>query len=706
MVCCINPDCSNPQNPPQTRFCQNCGETIIPLLLNRFKVIKVLGRGGFGKTYLAEDTHKLNESCVVKQLAPKTQGTWARNKAIELFKQEAQQLQQLGEHHHIPSLCAYFEQNGYLYLVQQFIQGRNLLKELEERGVWQEAAIKNLLLELLPVLDFIHQQDIIHRDIKLENIMRRQAISIVEKSGNLVLIDFGVSKQLSETVMSKPGTAIGSPGYAPLEQMEGGEAYPTSDLYALGVTCFHLLSNIHPRSLWVEEGYGWTKNWHNYLRFPLSSTLEKILSKLLQKNREYRYQSAREVLTDLQTLVVTNPFSQKISSADSKKESQTLTPTEPFNISSPKSNPINQTQQNLRQNQAHNPLPVKIQLSKKFIASAVIVLVGFFGYKSLDSVLNSTQNTPQLTSTTKETSTPEVLEENVVLLATLAVNSGDIFSLAFSPDGKTLAGGGDNNIIKLWNLETKEAITTLTGNSRSVYSVTFNPDGQVLAGGGLGDTIKLWNVETKQEIATITGNSFAVESVEFTPDGKTLAIARRGNYAVEFWNVETRQEITALTGHSKNVYSLAFSPDGKILASGSHDKTIKLWDVEHKQEITTINAHSDAISSVAFSPDGQILASGAVDNKIKLWDVETKQEIATLTGHSDMVMSVAFSPDGKILASGSYDNTVKLWDVKTKQEITTLTGHSDDVESVAFSPDGKTLASGSRDDTIKLWRLP
>ena len=324
MVCCLNPHCDNPLNPDDIKYCQSCGEAIVPLLLNRFKVIKVLGRGGFGKTYLAQDTHKLDESCVVKQLLPNTQGTWAKKKAIELFKLEAQQLQKLGEHPHIPYLYADFEQDGYFYLVQQFIKGQDLLKELEEDGVWTEEEVKEFLLELLPVLQFIHERRVIHRDIKLANIMRRReslilnkSSSKVGKSGDLVLIDFGVSKQLSNTIVTTAeGTIIGSHGYAAMEQMQGGKAYPASDLFSLGATCVHLLTNIHPYQLFLEAGYGWTQHWRNSLPSQVSDQLAMVIDKLLQKDIEERYQSSQDVINDLQTSVVpslSRPSKPKIS---------------------------------------------------------------------------------------------------------------------------------------------------------------------------------------------------------------------------------------------------------------------------------------------------------------------------------------------------------------------------------------------------------
>lgn len=302
MLCCLNPDCDRPINPDNLNYCQNCGTALVSLLRSRFKVIEPIGRGGFGKTYLAEDTDKLNEHCIVKQLAYQAQGTWAAQKAIELFKQEAQQLQQLGEHPQIPTLLAYFEEGGYLYLVQQFIKGQNLLKELQQNGKFSDVQISQLLTDILPVLQFTHARGVIHRDIKPENIMRRSS------DDKPVLIDFGVAKLISQTVVSPAGTTgtqLGSYGYAPLEQLNEGKASYASDLYALGSTCFQLLSGTNPYDLWASDGFAWTSNWRQYVNTPISSQLGLVMDKLLQREVRDRYQSAAQVLQDLQTLYAT-----------------------------------------------------------------------------------------------------------------------------------------------------------------------------------------------------------------------------------------------------------------------------------------------------------------------------------------------------------------------------------------------------------------
>jgi serine/threonine protein kinase len=298
MLCCLNPDCDRPINPDNLNYCQNCGTALKTLLRGRFKVIEPIGRGGFGKTYLAEDTDKLNEHCIVKQLAYQAQGTWAAQKAAELFKQEAQQLQQLGEHPQIPTLLAYFEEGGYLYLVQQFIKGQNLLKELQQNGTFSDAQIGQLLADILPVLQFTHARGVIHRDIKPENIMRRSS------DGKPILIDFGVAKLISQTVVSSvgaAGTQLGSYGYAPVEQLNEGKASYASDLYALGVTCFQLLSGTNPYEPWASDGYTWTANWRKYVTTTISPQLGLVMDRLLQREVRDRYQSAAQVLQDLQT---------------------------------------------------------------------------------------------------------------------------------------------------------------------------------------------------------------------------------------------------------------------------------------------------------------------------------------------------------------------------------------------------------------------
>ena len=292
-------------------------------------------------------------------------------------------------------------------------------------------------------------------------------------------------------------------------------------------------------------------------------------------------------------------------------------------------------------------------------------------------------------------------------IAALTGSLGPVNSVAFSPDGKTLASGSSDDWVRLWDVATHQQIgDPLTGHTGPVESVAFSPDGKTLATASSDDTVRLWDVATHQQIGNpLTGHTDSVNSVAFSPDGTTLATASSDD-TVRLWDVATHQQIgNPLTGHTDTVNSVAFSPDGKTLATGSDDCTVRLWNVATHQQIgKPLTGHSFPVESVAFSPDGKTLASGSWDDTVRLWDVATHQQIGKPLSYTDLVDSVAFSPDGKTLAGGSDDDTVRLWDVATQQQIgDPLTGHAGPVDSVAFSPDGKTLATGSPDDKVRLW---
>ncbi|OBQ33703.1 MAG: hypothetical protein AN485_18045, partial [Anabaena sp. MDT14b] len=306
----------------------------------------------------------------------------------------------------------------------------------------------------------------------------------------------------------------------------------------------------------------------------------------------------------------------------------------------------------------------------------------------------------------ESTSQPQVISNKFIgnLLQTLTGHSYSVISVAYSPDGQTLASGSDDNTIKLWNVNTGNLLQTLTGHSQQVRSVAYSPDGQTLASGSVDRTIKLWNVNTGNLLQTLKGHSHWVWSVAYSPDGQTLVSGSYDN-TIKLWNVNTGNLLKTLEGHSDWVISVAYSPDGQTVASGSNDRTIKLWNVKTGNLLKTLEGHSDWVISVAYSPDGQTVASGSNDKTIKLWNVKTGNLLQTFAAHSRSVNSVAYSPDGQTLASGNGDNTIKLWNVKTGKLLQTFTAHSSLVFSVAYSPDGQTLASGSGDDTIKIWRL-
>jgi serine/threonine protein kinase, bacterial len=296
MSYCLNPTCPNPENLVTSQSCQSCGSQL--LLRDRYQVIKPLGQGGFGATFLANDQGLPGEpSCVIKQLRPSGSAPHVLQMARELFEREAKTLGKIGNHPQVPRLLDYFEDHEQFYLVQEYISGDTLQEEVKLNGILSETGVKQFLSEILPLLQYIHEQKVIHRDIKPANLIRRT------QDARMVLIDFGaVKNQISQGATSPSGQtaltayAIGTPGFAPPEQMAMRPVY-ASDIYALGVTCIYLLTSKTPKDLDYNPNTG-EMIWEQLVQ--VSDHLSNVLRKMLEVSVRNRYQSAAEVLRALE----------------------------------------------------------------------------------------------------------------------------------------------------------------------------------------------------------------------------------------------------------------------------------------------------------------------------------------------------------------------------------------------------------------------
>lgn len=295
MSYCINPDCSQPKNPATANRCQSCGATL--LLRDRYRVLRALGRGGFGATFLARDEMLPGKPpCVIKQLRPNTDAPHLLDMARDLFQREAKILGKIGNHPQLPRLLDYFEVEQEFFLVQEFINGATLQQEVKRGGPFTETGVKQFLSEILSMVKYVHDNHVIHRDIKPANIIRR------DQDKKLVLIDFGAVKDKvnpaaasSSDQTALTAYAIGTPGYAPPEQMAMRPVY-ASDIYALGVTCIYLLSGKAPKDMDYDPVTGellWRDKVH------ISDHFAKVLNKMLEISVRHRYQSVDAVLRDL-----------------------------------------------------------------------------------------------------------------------------------------------------------------------------------------------------------------------------------------------------------------------------------------------------------------------------------------------------------------------------------------------------------------------
>ncbi len=286
-------------------------------------------------------------------------------------------------------------------------------------------------------------------------------------------------------------------------------------------------------------------------------------------------------------------------------------------------------------------------------------------------------------------------------LRTIPAHAGGALCLVLSSDGRTLATGGRDNSVKLWDVATGQEIRTLSRHARPVQAVAYSPDGRTLASASLDMTVKLWEATTGREIRTLRGHAGEIWGVTYSPDGRNLASASVDK-TIRLWDAADGREIRTLRGHAEGINSVVYSPDGRTLASAGRDNFVKFWDPDAGREIRTLRGHSAPVTCVVFSPDGFTLASGGEDHTVRFWDVATGHVARTLLNQPDAVRAVSYGPDAQTLAVACDDNIVRVWD-KTGREKLILRGHAGRVQGVFYSRDGRTLASASADNSVKVW---
>ncbi|TRU36682.1 MAG: SpkC protein [Microcystis aeruginosa Ma_MB_F_20061100_S20] len=624
------------------------------MLNNRYEILKTLGRGGFGETFLAIDTRMPSRrKCVIKQLKPDeaTTGTaptsdWFK----ERFQREAAILEELGQNNRqIPQLYDYFSEGENFFLVQEWIEGITLSQKHQEEGNLSEAEVEKILRELLPVLDYIHGRGIIHRDIKPDNIILRVS------DGKPVLIDFGIVKEVNNINGGSKTVSLGTPGYMASEQA-AGHPVPSSDLYSLGLTAIFLLTGKTPQALTSDPNTGeilWRKDAPS-----LHSNLAAVIDRAVRFHPRDRFTSAQEMLTGL-----------PVSSQPTVSVNQSSTTTPP------------------------PPPPALPRFNRWFWVIFIVITGGLsfgFGYPRIKPLLDS-------------------LFPNKLTVEKLPLiePSSQINSFVLDRDGQTLVGGDEKGNIYLWEVATGKRKKTIAGHGKAILEIAISNDQQILASSSEDGTIKVWDLKTGKERITLP-NQRGLIALALSSDGNTLVTGGE-DATVKLWNLSTGNLIETLPVE-KEVVSLAINQDASIIVSGHSGGNIIFWQKQGSNpyeprifpSINPWEAHS-----VAISVDGTTAASSSCQDNIRIWKDSNWKDSPLQAGSSADICLIVISEDGKIIAGRSSDETIRLWNLNTKKEIFSYSPSSpkspDPLRMIALSGDGRTVASNF-DKKIQVWR--
>ncbi|HEV3260899.1 MAG TPA: serine/threonine-protein kinase, partial [Gemmataceae bacterium] len=663
----------------------------LPRLLGDYELLSQLGKGGMGVVYKARQ-RSANRIVALKVIRPERledAPPEQRREWLKRFRAEGQAAARV-DHDHVVTVYEVGEVDGQPFYSMRYVEGRSLADVLRDGPVPDRQAAA-YLEPAARALHCAHSRDVLHRDLKPGNIL-------VDGGGRPFVADFGLAKWLRDIpdTMQTRG-ALGTPSYmAPEQTKDGAQAVPATDVYGLGATLYALLTGRPPfqdpdpvetlRQVVDKEPVA-----PRQLNPTIARDLETICLKCLEKEPGKRYPSAQELAEELGRFLRQEPI---------------------------KARPVSQAERLWRWCR-RNPVVAGLATAVVVAVVTAFVLVTLSRNHAIELAAEKATLADEKSVLAADMTVLAAKErtQRQRVQARLAEHDLDR-GLALCQQGEAGAGmlwlarslaevpGEDSvleRIIRV-NLSGWQAqihpLEAILPHQGPVQAVAFSPDGKAVLTGSDDNTGRLWNARTGKPLGPPLQHQGSVRAVAFSPDGKTALTGSDDNTA-RLWDARTGKPLGAPLQHQGFIRAVAFRPDGRAVLTGSLDNTARLWDARSGKPLGPPLPYRGAFRAVAFSPDGRAVLTGSRDNTARLWDARTGQPLGPPLQHQGMVLGVAFSPDGRTVLTG-LDKTARLWDAQTGKPLGQPLQHQDAVWAMAFSPDGRAVLTGSHDKTARL----
>jgi WD40 repeat protein len=593
--------------------------------LGNYRLIRLLGHGGFASVYLGEHIH-LNTLAAIKVLDARLTGD-----EITQFRNEARTIARL-EHPHIVRVLDFGVEDRLPFLVMSYAPN-GTLRQRHPRGTRLSASeVLPYIEQVADALQYAHNEKLIHRDVKPENML-------LDRNNQIMLSDFGLAIASYSSSQESPRDVSGTIAYMAPEQARG-KARPASDQYALGVVAYEWLCGTRPfngsyQEIAVQQVLNPPQALHEH-EPTISPALEAVVLRALAKDPLRRFPSIQDFAGAFGqacqgTQPTIDPAQPSLSSGTHSSHTATITPHQENAFSTDRS-PTTMV------------YAVAWSPDRRHIASG--------GHDRTVQVWDATTG---------------------VASFIYHGHAAGVTAIAWSPDGHFLASASLDKTVQVWNIDTGQKISSYHGHAGMIYAVAWSPDGERIAstnGGGTDTTVHIWYAATGEKVLTYRGHAYWTRAIAWSPDGKLIASGSLRE--VQVWKAKSGSKTSSYRGHEGWVRAIAWSPDGKLIASTSEDKAVQIWEVAKGKQIATYRGHTDWVSTVMWSPDGRCIVSASKDNSVQVWSAERvpiihshkaqpQGNVQIFRAHTDSVFAVVWLPDGKHVASASGDGSVQVW---------------------------------------------